>query len=56
MGKSAPQFPTNGSLGTIDLDNEIIATCKPQEHRGMSVQLFCHKQIRHRHSLHFGGT
>jgi hypothetical protein len=53
MEKSAPKFPTNDSLGAVDLDNEIIGTCKPQERGGMSVQLFCHKQIRHRHSLHF---
>jgi hypothetical protein len=43
MGKSAPKFPTNGSLGAVDLDNEIIGTCKAQERGGISAQLFCHK-------------
>jgi hypothetical protein len=38
MGKSAPKFATNDSLGAVDLDNEIIGTCKPQERGGMSVQ------------------
>jgi hypothetical protein len=40
MGKSAPKFPTNGSLSAVDLDNEIIGTCKSQECGGISVQLF----------------
>jgi hypothetical protein len=43
MGKSAPKFPTNGSLGTIDLDNEIIWTCKSQERSSIPVQLLYHK-------------
>ena len=43
MGKSAPKFPTNGSLGTADLNNEIIRTYKSQERRSMPVQLFYRK-------------
>jgi hypothetical protein len=42
-GKIAPKFPTNGSLGAVDLDNDIIGTCKSQESGGMSFQLFCYK-------------
>jgi hypothetical protein len=51
MRKIAPKFPGDGSLGPVDLDNEILWTSKPDELGRISVDLFCREKIRHRSVL-----
>jgi hypothetical protein len=45
--KRAPKFPSDRSLGAIDLDNEVIGTSKSDEFCGICVYLFRRKEIRH---------
>jgi hypothetical protein len=45
--KRAPKFPGDSPLGTVDLDNKVIGTCKSDKLSGISVQLLYHEKITH---------
>jgi hypothetical protein len=38
--KRALKFPTDGSLGAVDLDNEVFGTRKSDELRWITINLF----------------
>ena len=44
-GNSGPKFPSDNSLGAVDLDHKVFRTCETQEFGGISLHLFDHNKI-----------